>query len=120
MLNKEVPRIGYSIKINQERFKKLNLEESILDHYLFMIIALSLGSASDFREYLLSNHLFLSLSHQITKTDTHYVLEFYATSNEPEKLGKELTEYLKNIVLKKDDFVRIKKTWIASESKNYG
>lgn len=115
VLNKEVPRIGYSIKINQERFKKLNLEESILDHYLFMIIALSLGSASDFREYLLSNHLFLSLSHQITKTDTHYVLEFYATSNEPEKLGKELTEYLKNIVLKKDDFVRIKKTWIASE-----
>ena len=71
VLNKEVPRIGYSIKINQERFKKLNLEESILDHYLFMIIALSLGSASDFREYLLSNHLFLSLSHQITKTDTH-------------------------------------------------
>ncbi len=114
-LNVTVPKVAYTIKINKTKLDKYKLDSYELDCYLSMILSICFGSASDFREYLLLNGLFNTVSYQITETDTHYLIDFFATSGKPEQLIKELENYLKNIKISEEDMERIKKVWIAGE-----
>lgn len=111
----ETPKIGISYKINKNKFKKLNIDKYNLDYYLQMLMTLGFGTSSDFKEKLLNEGLFTSLTYQITDSSTHYLIDFYATTDKKDELIKRIDDYIKNIDIKYDDFMRLKKTWIASE-----
>jgi len=113
--NVQIPKISLSYKIHKQCFEKLGLDKYFLDLYLYMILSLSFGSVSDFRESLLKRELFVSLGYQINDIETHYVISFIATTNQPEKLVSELEAYLRHPVFDEASFERTKKTWIASE-----
>ena len=111
----ETPKLGISYKINKNVFKNLKIDKYNLDYYLQMLITLGFGSSSDFKEELLNKGLFTTFNHQITDTNTHYLIDFYASSFEANKLIKEIDNYVNQIKIKEEDFHRLKKTWIASE-----
>lgn len=111
----ENTKIAISYKMNKELF---NIDKIYLDSYLHMIFTLLFGSTSLFREYLFNKELFLSVSYNILDIDSHYLIEFYATTTKEKELLNEFNEYIsniKNIELNEEDFIRIKKTWIANE-----
>ena len=117
MKNITVPKVAYSIKINKKKLEQNKLPKIELDYYLMMIISICFGAASDFREYLLLNNLINTVSYQITEIDTHYLIDFFATSTKPEQLLQELITYLNNLKIAKQDLERIKKVWISQEVK---
>lgn len=114
-LNIDIPRISVAYKFNKNTFKNLKLSNFELDLYLHIFISIALGPTSKIREKWLKENLFISSMYRITEIDTHYVIEFSALTNYPDKLKKELLKYLNDIVLDKDSFSREKKLWIANE-----
>ncbi len=111
----ENTKIAISYKMNKSLF---DIDKYYLDYYLQMILSLHFGSSSSFREYLLNKELFISFGYNITDIGTHYLIEFYISTKKEKELIDELTSYIsniKNVKLNEDDFVRLKKTWIASE-----
>lgn len=114
-LNVNVPKVGYSFKINRNNFKKLKLKDYEIDNYISLILSICFGSASSFREKLILKGLFNNVSYQITKLYKHYIIDFYATSSKPEELVAELEAYLKRLKVTESDMERIKKVWISGE-----
>ena len=110
----DVPKVGISYKVNKKLFN-IGLDKYFLDYYLYMIFSIGCGQTSDFYEKLFNEGYFTSTSFEWNEIESHYLLSFYATSNFPLKLIEKLKDYLKNIELKEEDFIRTKKTWIASE-----
>lgn len=111
----ENTKIAISYKMNKKLF---NIDKFYLDGYLHMIFTLLFGSSSSFREYLFNNELVISTSYNIIDIGSHYLIEFYVSTNKEEVFLNEFNKYIyniKNIKLDKDDFSRIIKTWIASE-----
>ena len=114
-MNVGVPKICTVYKMNKNIFSSLKLSDIEFDLYLNILINISLGITSDIREKWLKENLFTTSSYRISSIDTHYIIEFYANSLYPDKLKKELENYLNNFQISKEDFEREKKTWIASE-----
>lgn len=112
----ENTKVAISYKVNKSLFKLEN--KFYLDGYLHMILSLTFGGTSAFKEYLFNNELFISFDYNITDIGTHYLIEFFITTNKEKEIIKEIEEFIsniKNINLKEKDFTRIIKTWIASE-----
>lgn len=111
----ENTKIAISYKMNKNLF---NIDKYNLDYYLQMILTLHFGSSSAFKEYLLNKELFISFGYNVTDIKTHYLIEFYMSTKKEKEIIEELTNYIsniKNIKLKEEDFIRIIKTWVASE-----
>ena len=113
--NIDVPRISVAYKFNKNLFNNLNILEYELDLYLHILISISLGPTSEIREKWIKQNLFLSSMYKITETNTHFVIEFSAISNKPDKLSEELTKYLIDLNIDEDSFEREKKLWISGE-----
>lgn len=112
----ENTKVAISYKVNKSLFKLEN--KFYLDGYLHMILSLAFGGTSAFKEYLFNNELFISFDYNITDIGTHYLIEFFITTNKEKEIIEEIEEFIsdiKNINLKEEDFTRIIKTWIASE-----
>ena len=113
--NIEVPRIAVAYKFNKNLFKNIKVTPFELDLYFHFLISIALGPTSLKREEWFKNRLFLSSMYRIIEIDTHYVIEFSALTNYPDKLKEELVSYLKDLKIDKESFEREKKLWIASE-----
>ncbi len=116
-MNVETPKVAVSYKINKNKFKDLNISSFELDVYLHSLINISLGSTSKIREKWLKKGLFTSSFYRISETESHYTIEFYATTNKEKELIKNLEAYLKDLQIDEDSFEREKKLWIAGEVK---
>ena len=112
-----ITKISLSYKMNKDIFKDLNLSKYELDYYLNLIVGLGLGKTSDFLEELYKKELYTSAFYNIFDTDDHYMISFYADTQKPNELIDKLDAYIKDIKVDKDNFIRLIKTWIASEIK---
>ncbi|MDO4369296.1 MAG: pitrilysin family protein [bacterium] len=115
--NTENTRIAVAYKINKNDLKNLNITSFELDLYLNSLLNIGLGATSEIREKWLYEKLFTTSFYKIIETETHYVIEFDAMSENSDLLLEKLQEYLKDIKINKEDFERGKKAWIASEVK---
>ena len=112
----DVPKVGVMFKMNRKLFD-IGLDKYFLGYYLYMLFLIGCGDTSDFYENLFNGGYFASASFDLNEIESHYLPSFYATSKCPLELIKKLKSYLKDIELKEEDFIRAKKTWIASEVK---
>lgn len=117
-MNIDIPRVGMAFKINKNIFSSLNLSDFELDFYLYSLINIGLGLTSNMREKWLKEKLFIGSSYRVMRTHSHYVLEFYATTYNPEKLLENMGNYINNIEIDEESFERQKKVWISSEVKS--
>ena len=117
-MNVDIPRIASAYKIDKSTLKKLKISPYELDLYIHLLIDISLGMTSDIRNTWLNKKLFINSSYRVIETDSHYVIEFIATSLKPDELKNELDKYLKDIKIDENSFNRQKKIWIAGEVKN--
>lgn len=116
-LNIETPKYAIIYKENRDNFKNLNIDNYNLYYYLCMILSLSFGTTSNFYEYCYMNKIISNASYQLSETNDHYLIELYTDTDDVNRVDKEIKNYVKNIKLNKDDFERLKKTWISSEVK---
>ena len=116
-LNIEIPKYAILYKINKNNFKDLNIDTYYLYYYLYMVLSLSFGATSNFYEYCYMNKIISNASYQLNDTNSHYLIELYTDTEDPGRVDKEIKEYVKNIKINKEDFERLKKTWISSEVK---
>jgi len=114
-LDVEIPRLAVSVKINKQKFTNLNLDNEILEYYLQMILSLGFSNTSVFKESLILKGLISSFGTQYNEIKDHYLLNFIANTNKPKELLNEINNYFLHINLLEEDFIRMKKTWIASE-----
>ena len=114
-MNVEVSKVAVAYKINKKVFNSLNITAFELDVYLHCLINIALGITSLKRQEWLENKLFVDAFYRISEIETHYVIEFYANSNEENKLITALGEYIENLQIDEESFEREKKLWIANE-----
>ena len=114
-MNIGIPKVNLSYKINKNNFKNLNITPFELDLYLHFLINISLGVTSLIRQKWLEEQLFTDAFYRISEIESHYIIEFHSTSNNPDKLVKALEDYTNNLEIDIDSFEREKKIWIANE-----
>ncbi len=114
-MNVEIPKVAVAYKINKDIFNGLNITAFELDVYLHCLINISLGITSEIRQKWLENKLFNDAFYRISEIESHYIIEFYATSNKEDELIKALEEYLEDLQIDEESFEREKKLWIANE-----
>ena len=114
-MNIEIPKVAVAYKINKNIFSSLNITAFELDVYLHCLINISLGITSEIRQEWLEKKLFNDAFYRISEIESHYIIEFYATSNKEDQLIKSLEEYLDDLKIDKESFEREKKIWIANE-----
>ena len=117
-MNVETPKISRAYKINKDIFKNLKITPLELDIYLHMLINISMGSTSEIKNKWKEEELYIDSFYKISEIESHYIIEFYASSNKEDELIKNLEEYLKDLKIDKESFEREKKSWIASEIKS--
>lgn len=111
----ELPQIGVAFKMNKNRFKDLKLSKFELLLYLNCIINISLGNSSEIREKWINEGLFLNSFYELNGIDSHFVINFIATSAKPDELYQSLMNYIKGIKTDEDSFKREIKSWISTE-----
>ncbi len=111
-LNITTPEYRYALKIPRRNFK--NITDAELAIYLGIFNQINFGPSSDFRENLRSKELVSSFNSRINFIEDYVIIAFYAVTDYPQELEKELDEQLKNYLLTKEDFERKRKMEIAS------
>lgn len=114
-MNTTINKVAISYKMNKKIFNELKLSKYELDYYFNMFLTLGFGKISNFYEKSYKKELFNYISYNICDTNKHYVMYFYIDTNKPKEIIKEIENYMKNVELLKEDFIRKIKTWIASE-----
>ena len=114
-MNIAIPKVAVAYKVNKNIFKDLGLKAFELDVYLHCLINISLGITSEIRQEWLKNKLFNDAFYRISEIESHYIIEFYATSNKENELIKALEGYLNDLKIDEESFEREKKIWIANE-----
>ena len=112
-MNVTIPKIRYSVKINKEKFEDYSDIE--INMYMGIIMSVLFGSTSDFKEKVMSENLTTGFYVEKNRYDKFLTLDITAESNKADIFIDEINKTLENIVIKKADFERIKKIWIASE-----
>lgn len=114
-MNVSTPRINVSYKMNKNIFKDLNITPFELDLYIHFLINISLGSTSEIKQKWLEKELFIDSFYRVTEIESHYIIEFHATSYKDELLIKSLEKYINDLAIDETSFEREKKIWIANE-----
>ena len=114
-MNIKIPKAAVAYKINKDVFNSLDITAFELDVYLHCLINIALGITSEIRQEWLKNKLFNDAFYRISEIESHYIIEFYATSNKTDELIKALEEYLQNLRIDEESLEREKKIWIANE-----
>lgn len=112
-MNIKIPKINFGIKINTNNIKDLTKIEK--DMYLGMLIFNLFGSTSKFREKVISEYLTTSFYVERNNFYNFILLDIIAESDKADMFIEEIKKTLQNIKIKKEDFERTKKVWIASE-----
>lgn len=111
----EVPKIGMGLKVSTDEFS--SFDDLIIDLYLQMLVAISFGSSSEFRERVRNKKILNSFSYEWETIPGFRVLLILASTNEPDELIREINQEFMNLDIDEESFVRMKKVWIANEVK---
>ena len=112
-MNVTVPKIRFSTKVKESNFQDFSKIE--INMYLGIIMSSLFGSTSDFKEYVTNERLTTGFYVEKNNFDSYLTIDITAESDKADILIEEIKKTLKNIKIKKADFERIKKVWIASE-----
>lgn len=112
-MNVTVPKIRFSTKVKESNFQDFSKIE--INMYLGIIMSSLFGSTSDFKEYVTNERLTTGFYVEKNNFDSYLTIDITAESDKADILIEEIKKNLKNIKIKKADFERIKKVWIASE-----
>lgn len=113
--NVQVPKVGIGLKVSTKDLTQYSDLE--VDLYLTMLSTLLFGSSSLFRDRVRKEKLLNSIYMDWDSITNYKTLLILASSNEPEKLAKEIKNELTTHYIDEDSFRRIKKVWIANEVK---
>ncbi len=116
-MNIELPKLGICYKLNKDKFSKLNINNYLLDYYIFMVLTLGFGNTSEFYEELYKQEKFISFDYDLSDIKDHYIITLYSNTNKEKELEESIDNYVNNINLNEQDFERIKKSWISTEIK---
>ena len=111
-----LPRLGIGYKIELGSFEE---DRHKLDLVINMILKLLFGNTSSFYEKCLKQDLFVDFNYGVDITFDKIFVSFFAMTNHPEELIKEISQILKSIKFENNDIERAKKVWIANETKLY-
>ena len=111
----KVPKIAYGLKIPT---KALGISDDLeLDLYLSMLTTIIFGSSSEFRERVREEKLINNFYNEWETIEDYRVFSIYSSTPNPDLLLSEIIQELENINIKEEDFLRMKKVWIANEVK---
>ena len=111
----KVPKIAYGLKIPT---KSLGISDDLeLDLYLSMLTTIIFGSSSEFRERVREEKLINNFYNEWETIEDYRVFSIYSSTPNPDLLLSEIIQELENINIKEEDFLRMKKVWIANEVK---
>ena len=116
-MNIELPKLGICYKLNKDKFSKLNIDNYLLDYYIYMVLTLGFGNTSEFYEELYKQEKFISFDYDLSDIKDHYIITLYSNTNKEKELEESIDKYVNNINLNEQDFERIKKSWISTEIK---
>lgn len=114
--NIEVPKIAVALKVPTKGFKESDVE---LDLYLNILTNMLFGPSSLFREKVRNDKILSGISTEWESIDNIKNFYLMASTQDPDKLIKEIKDVFDNRKILENDFERIKKVWIASEVKIY-
>ena len=106
-------KLGYALKLDINTFKeKDNFELSL---YIGMILNILYGSTSTFKDKMLEKGLLSNIYLERMLVDDFLIIEFWAETDYPDELIKEIKNNFENYQITKEEVERCKKVWIASE-----
>ena len=105
-----VPKLSYSFKFNIDKLGMDNLKSRL---YLSLLLTHLFGETSEFNEKVIENELAISFYIDHLSFDNIYVFTVEAESEFADLFKDEVDKTLNNIVITKEDFERIKKTWVS-------
>ena len=111
--NVKTNKLGYAIKIDSTMFKEKDKFE--LSLYIGMILNIYFGSTSIFKDEMLEKGYLSTLYLERMYVDDFLIIEFWAETDKPNELIKELNKHFKNYQVTKEEVERCKKVWISSE-----
>ena len=112
--NVEVNKIGYGLKVPVKELKLKGIE---LDLYLNMLTTIIFGSSSEFRERVRREKLLNGIYTEWESIDDYRVFYLMASTIDPDSFIKEVLYEMDNIAISEKTFNRIKKVWIANETR---
>ena len=112
--NIELPKIAYGWKVPIKDLKMKDLE---LDLYLQMLTTILFGSSSEFRERVRKEKQMNNIYTEWEKIEDYKTFYLLASTEKPDELIKAIEEEFKNITITEKTFNRIKKVWIANETR---
>ena len=111
----KVPKLALGVKIyNKDLGKFYPLD---LDLYLTMITSICFGSSSMFKERVRNKKLINNFYTEWESVDKMHTFYIMSSSENPDKLLEEIKNEFNNLEIKEEDFIRMKKVWIANEVK---
>ena len=110
----EIPKVAVGLKVATN---DLDLKELDLDLYLNMLTTILFGSSSEFRERVRESKILNGIYTEWEKAKDFRTFYIMASTINPDKLLGEIKEELQSHKVTEKDFQRIKKVWIASETR---
>lgn len=110
-----IPKIGIGLKICCDDL--VEKDDLILDLYLEMIMGITFGISSLFREKVRSQKMINSFSMDWESVENFKTFYIYASTTCPDLLIDEIKKQLFDLSINEEDFSRMKKVWIANEVK---
>ena len=104
-----IPKVRYALKFDLNDFKYS--DKRLLRFYLDIIFSILFGDGSIFDENVLEQNIVNYFYH--FKNDNIYTLDLEAESEYADLFKEEVDKTLKNIVIKEEDFLRVKKVWLS-------
>lgn len=110
----EIPKLGFGIKVD---ISNLELDKIECNLYLNMYVNILFGSSSEFRERLRSEQLLNEIYFEWENIDKYKVFYLYVSSPDLDRIIQEIEYELSQKTVTKNNFERLKKVWIANETK---
>ena len=115
--NTNIPKLAYTIKIPQDKFK---IDGRKLSIYMYILFNLLFGDTSLFDEECKKDGIITStLYANILNIDSHFIVSLMNSGDKYEELIKRIDNKLKNISFDEKDFERKKKVLISNEVFSY-
>ena len=105
------PKVKYSYKFMLDEFKTITGDMLIL--YLNSIFSCLFGDGSDFEENIYNKHIVTDYYLDHISYKNVYVLTLDAESEYADLFKEEIDLVLKNINITKEEFERLKRTWVS-------
>ena len=112
--NVEIPKIAVGLKVP---VSDCNLKDYELDLYLEMLTTILFGPSSEFRERVRESKILNMIYTDWESIEDFRTFYIMASTINPEKLLSEIKKELTEHKIKEKDFNRIKKVWIAKETR---